>query len=247
MARDFSTLTFEGFRELAKDPNLSKYERIGFPDSYREGHEQAIFDDILSKLSRLGQPSARVMDIGPGCSELPDLLIAHCERLGHTLDLVDSDEMLSRLPRKPFITQTAALFPLCADLLEQRRGTVDVVITYSVLHYAFVDTSIFAFLDAALSLLAPGGALLMGDIPNVSKRRRFFASEAGVRFHQHFMQTTALPEVTFNRIEPGLIDDSVVMALLQRARAAGFDAYVVPQSPSLPMANRREDILIQRP
>jgi hypothetical protein len=39
----------------------------------------------------------------------------------------------------------------------------------------------------------------------------------------------------------------VVMAVLGRARAAGADAYVVPQHPALPMANRREDILIRKP
>jgi hypothetical protein len=49
------------------------------------------------------------------------------------------------------------------------------------------------------------------------------------------------------RIEHDQIDDAVVFALVQRARAAGFDAYVLPQDASLPMANRREDILIVRP
>ena len=43
------------------------------------------------------------------------------------------------------------------------------------------------------------------------------------------------------------IDDAVVFSILGRARAAGFDAYVVPQAPDLPMANRREDILIMSP
>jgi hypothetical protein len=39
----------------------------------------------------------------------------------------------------------------------------------------------------------------------------------------------------------------VVFAVLQRARAAGFHAYVLPQPAHLPLANRREDILIVRP
>jgi hypothetical protein len=38
-----------------------------------------------------------------------------------------------------------------------------------------------------------------------------------------------------------------MIALLLRARAAGADAYIVPQDPALPMANRREDILIRKP
>jgi len=53
--------------------------------------------------------------------------------------------------------------------------------------------------------------------------------------------------VHFNRLEPGQMDDSVVLALLARARAQGFHAWVLPQASELPMANRREDILIRRP
>ncbi|MGO9288959.1 MAG: SAM-dependent methyltransferase, partial [Polyangia bacterium] len=78
-------------------------------------------------------------------------------------------------------------------------------------------------------------------------RRRFFASETGIKFHQEFMKTTEPPRVEYNRLEPGKIDDAVVFALLQRARAAGFHAWLMPQDPSLPMANRREDILVERP
>jgi hypothetical protein len=32
-----------------------------------------------------------------------------------------------------------------------------------------------------------------------------------------------------------------------RCRAAGFDAYIVPQRDGLPMSNRREDIFVTRP
>jgi len=49
------------------------------------------------------------------------------------------------------------------------------------------------------------------------------------------------------QVEPDQIDDSIVFAILQRARAAGFHSYVLPQAPHLPLANRREDILVIRP
>ena len=61
------------------------------------------------------------------------------------------------------------------------------------------------------------------------------------------LATDEPPDVRFNNLEPGVIDDSVVAAVLSRARLQGYDAYVMPQSPDLPMANRREDILIIRP
>jgi hypothetical protein len=243
----FANLRFDDFRRLAVDESLSDFERIGFPDSYREGYEPMIFADVLSKLTNLTRDHARVLDIGPGCSELPRLLIEQSRQRSHQLLLVDSAEMLDRLPDEPFIVKDAARYPDCQDLITQNQGKLDAILCYSVLQYVVNDSSVFTFVDTALSLLAPGGQMLIGDIPNVSKRKRFFSSDTGVAFHKAFMKTDEPPELTFNRLESGQIDDAVVFALLQRARVAGFDAYVLPQHPSLPMANRREDIFIVRP
>lgn len=243
----FANLGFEDFRRLAKDETLSKYGRIGFPDAYRSGKEEHIFRDILCKLPLLGQEGKTVLDIGPGCSDLPQMLIDHCRTKRHSLILVDAPEMLEQLPEDSRIEKVAAFYPDCPQMIKEKTGAIDAILCYSVLHYVFVDTSIFRFLDTSLSLLAPGGQMLIGDIPNISKRKRFFASYAGVHFHQEFMHTTDLPEVRFNQIEHAQIDDAVVISLIQRARQQGFDAYLLPQDPQLPMANRREDILIVRP
>jgi hypothetical protein len=110
-----------------------------------------------------------------------------------------------------------------------------------------VEGNLWGFVDALAGLLAPGGQLLIGDIPNASMRRRFLSSAAGRTYHQAHFGDAAPPEIAFNRLEPGAIDDAVVLGCIARLRAAGFDAFVVPQSPELPMANRREDILIHRP
>ena len=243
----FDDIGFEDFRRLAQQPGLSKYERIGFPDTYRQGHEAAIFRDIRAKLGGLEVRGRRVLDIGPGCSDLPQMLIQLCGTQGHTLHVIDSAEMLAHLPEGQDLHKHAGMFPNCPEFLQAHQGAFDVVLCYSVLHYVMVDVAFFRFLDQALALLAPGGQLLIGDIPNVSKRKRFLASETGIAFHKQFMQTEQAPEVQFNRIEPDRIDDAVVMALLQRARLQGFDAYVLPQAADLPMANRREDVLIVRP
>jgi hypothetical protein len=123
---------------------------------------------------------------------------------------------------------------------------MDAVIVYSVLHYVYAEADVGVFLDRAVELLAHGGAMLIGDVPNVSKRKRFFSSPAGIEFHKRFMGTDEAPVVD-DRVEPDKIDDSVVLGLLERARGAGCDAYVLPQRLDLPLANRREDILVVRP
>lgn len=70
----FKNLTFDDFKRLARDDSLSRYEKIGFPNSYREGKEERIFLDITHKLRNLNKRNKVVMDIGPGCSGLPFML-----------------------------------------------------------------------------------------------------------------------------------------------------------------------------
>ena len=248
MAADdrFKDIDFNDFRALAKDKDLSKYEKIGFPDSYREGYEGVIFDDICNKLSNLQKEGSRVLDIGPGCSDLPVMLIDQCREKKQSLVLVDNSEMLDLLPSDSFINKVNALYPCCPDIFSDYAGKLDAILCYSVLHYILIDTAFFRFLDLSLSLLAPGGQMLIGDIPNISKRKRFFSSDTGIKYHQRYMDTNELPEMSYCEISHDQIDDSVVFALVQRARLAGFDAYIVPQNSTLPMSNRREDILIVR-
>lgn len=239
---------FEDFKRLARDESLSPYEKIGFPNSYREGKETLIFQDIVAKLPNLGKSNQTIIDIGAGCSGPAFMMIEWCRDHGHKLVLVDSREMLNHLPDAPFLEKIAGMYPEeTAPLLEGYQGRANAIVCYSVLHYIFVETNLFDFLDHSLSLLADGGEMLIGDIPNQSKRKRFFSSENGVKFHQAFTGTQERPDVDQTSIEHGKIDDSVLIGLVMRARAAGFDGYLVPQPDALPMANRREDVLIRKP
>ncbi len=244
----FANLTFDDFRRMARDPSLSSHEKIGFPDEYRQGFETHIFADIRRKLAVLEEQGKNIADIGPGCAGLPLMMAELCRSRNHRLTWIDSPEMLAQLPDAPFIHKVPARFPSgCAALCCSEAGTFDAVLAYSLLHYVLPGSDIFAFLDSALGLLAPGGSLLIGDIPNLSKRNRFFASQTGKRFHRRFTGADSDPPVAFNVLEAGAINDAVILSLLLRARTAGFDAYVVPQDQALPMANRREDVLILRP
>jgi hypothetical protein len=244
------TLDYEGFRRLATNERLGVHEKIGFPPAYREGLEAAIFADILAKLPALASGEGlRVADIGPGCAGLPRLLIELCRDRGHRLLLVDSPEMLALLPDAPGVVEKCAgLFPTNASEAAMALGApADAILCYSVLHYIYLDSNLFDFIDATVAMLAPEGRALIGDIPNHSKRRRFFATERGQAFHRAFTGSDQPYEIAHNAPAPGKIDDAVLMGLIQRAQAAGCDAYLLPQAQGLPMANRRDDLLLVRP
>lgn len=245
---DYASLDFEGFRRLATEPGRSRHERVGFPDSYREGKEQAIFADLLAKLPALQRTGATVMEIGPGCSALPLMLAGHCAAREQRLLFVDSAEMLALLPDAPRIEKIAGAFPQALGAQAAAlAGQVDAIVAYSVMQYVFAEGNLWQAFDQCLALLADGGELLIGDLPNQSMRKRFFASDAGAAQHRAYTGRDEKPEVRFNQPEPGQIDDSVVLSLLMRARAAGFHAWVLPQPAHLPMGNRREDLLVRKP
>lgn len=245
---DFSKLNFDDFRELAKDSSLSRHEKVGFPDDYRDGKEEAIFLDVRTKLPNLSLSRKTVLEIGPGCSKLPLMLSDMCSKNSSNLIFVDSGEMLAHLPNEPHISKFEGAFPdAISNEFEKFTGTIDVIIAYSVIQYVFTGGNLWDFIDRCLLLLSDGGEILFGDIPNISMRKRFFSSEAGSISHRNFTGSTERPEVIFNNLEIGQMDDSVVLAILARARSQGFHAWAVPQSHSLPMANRREDILIRKP
>lgn len=244
-------LDYDSFRALAQNPHLSPHERIGFPSAYREGFEEAILADIIAKLPMLTSGTGlNVIDIGPGCSQLPRLLIDLCVRQGHQIILVDSEEMLTQLPDVQTVTgKVAGCFPSNFEAVLKAVGKdgAHAILCYSVMHYLYVDSNLFDVIDATMMLLAPGGAALYGDIPNASKRRRFFGSAAGKAFHRQFTGTDTDPEVLYNQPLRGKIDDAVLAGCIARAQAGGCDAYLVPQPSTLPMANRRDDLLIRKP
>jgi 2-polyprenyl-3-methyl-5-hydroxy-6-metoxy-1,4-benzoquinol methylase len=244
-----SRYDIQGFAEFAvraKDPQLSRYAKIGFPDEYRAGKAPEILADIIGKLTNLRKPNQSILDVGAGCSDLPERLADHCESAGSKLVLVDSQEMLGQLGTWPHVSKIPGQFPDCLEAVQAASRSYEAILVYSVVQYVFTEGNFWNFVDALAGLLAPGGQLLIGDIPNSSMRKRFLSSEVGRAYHAAHFGAAALPDVDFNRLDPGSIDDAVLLGCVARLRAAGFDAFIVPQRPELPMANRREDILVHR-
>ncbi|MDR2769740.1 MAG: methyltransferase domain-containing protein [Puniceicoccales bacterium] len=151
------------------------------------------------------------------------MIINKCRENAHTLGLLDSLKLLSLLPNDLFIIKVPGLYPENQnEVVKNFHSGVDVIICYSVLHHIYEDTNIYKFLDSCLKILKPEGEMLIGDIPNVSKRKRFFASDTGKAFHRKFTGSDGDPEVQFNVLEKDKIDDSVLHSIILRAQYAGF-------------------------
>ncbi len=122
MSGQYAGLDFEGFKALATDPQRSPHEKVGFPDSYREGKAKDILRDVAAKLPALRARGKAVLDVGAGCSDVATSLIALCGERGHRLTLIDSAEMLAQLPAFESTARGKAPRPLSRRLARLRRG-----------------------------------------------------------------------------------------------------------------------------
>ena len=234
-------LTYDDFRALASNNELSTSEKIGFPDLYRKGFSEIILEDIYTKLPVNKTQNKLIIDIGCGCDELTLKLIEECKKNNHTLVLIDSDEMLTNIKDSEGIVKIAGKFPFLNNEIKDYIGKADFVLCYSVLFYVFANDNIYNFLHEAVNLLKSGGKFLIGDIPNIDKRDRFLNSEEGKAF---LTKNISIEGSTAhdNRIQK--MDDSIVLAIMDRFRRFGCETYLLPQMDNLPMSNRREDILM---
>ena len=238
--------SYEEFRERAKNPAFSLNEKCGFPEAFRSGQSARIFADICSKLIVLANPGIKLLDIGAGCTELAHHIIEATGRHGQSLTVIDSPEMLSLLPDGSHLTKIEGPFPDCTQKIALPLGPFDAILAYDVVQTVFRDSNLFAFVDSAVQLLKDQGRFLIGDIPNATMRKRFMVSASGKVFHESHYPDLPEPSIVFNSLEPAQIDDGVILGLIARMRAAGLHAFVLPQRSDLPMATRREDILIMR-
>lgn len=225
---------------------------LALPTRTRAGFEDAVVRDILGKLDLLADSGRTLVDIGGGAGGVTDRLLAFAGQQAHRLVLLDTSERLARLPEAPHIVKVSGRFPDQAPALRRALGPgtetgADAVLCYGILHVLFVDTNPFAVLDHLIDLLAPGGSALIGDVPNLSKRKRFYASARGIAYHRTIMNTIEPPVIRHYAVEHDQIDDTVLAALMRRAQIAGCDAYLMPQARDLPLADRRDDLLIRKP
>lgn len=236
-------LTFDDFRKRAQDPTLSKWEKIGFPNEYREGKEELVFIDIYEKCIHDKSPVHKILDVGCGCSDLVNLLMNYSANNNIELTLIDSDEMLRLLPDNlNGITKIPGIFP-DIEFLNNEKEIYDVIIVYSVIQYAFRHQNIFSFIHKCVELLKPGGRLLLGDIPNVSSRNRFLKSEEGIKFSNKSNDINN-EKMQFVHFDDERIDDAIIFSIMSRFRNFNCETYLLPQKAGLPFSNRREDILI---
>jgi SAM-dependent methyltransferase len=235
-------VSFENYGLWARSGGLSPTVMAGRYQVQAEA-EKLILPDVLAKMG-LG-PADDVIDIGCGSG----LLLIPLSGLVHTVTGVDHRDVIDCLQRRfsaPSVTFIGGNF---LELNIDRKFSA--AIAYGVVNYMCTIDELYAFVDKATDLLAPNGRLLIGDIPNQDRKRRFLSTDAGRLFDERWRKQMA--EVRQPALPSGSVDrdlliysDKIVIELVLRLRRNGFNAYVLPQPPELPFGWSREDILVTR-
>lgn len=240
-----SSTSFENYTRLATAVGTDNTEvsgRYGFQASA----ERRIVPDVAAKLRLVVEDSLLEIGCGPG-----NLLVPLAQMVANATG-IDNEASLARLAVRVGTPSPIEMYSgdfLSMSLPDRRFSKV---LVYSVLQYMADAVEAAIFVRRALSLLSPGGMALIGDLPNVDKKRRFLMSPSGERLAREWQsRVSAAGGHPFDELPADnrlvTVDDALVLGLAADGRSAGFECYVLPQPTNLPFGNTREDLLFVSP
>ena len=240
-----SNISFENYGRLSREGKEESNTLLAGRLNGQEESERNVFLDIVDKLKI--NSNDRVLDIGCGPGSISIPLSFICKEVS----IVDHKDVLLRLKNK--YNGLDNLEYIDGDFININFDKkFNKIIIYSVLHYLENHNTVINFVLKAVSMLEVGGAILLGDIPNISKKERFSKGEFGKKFIKNwskFKSTDSsfkMHNLEFD-VQCAVFGDSAIMSLVKEVRLKGFNAYILEQNQRLPFCYTREDILITHP
>lgn len=232
--------------------------------------EILVWRDILYKLGL--KPGQNFFNIGCGWSAVTDASIEYCSENQISLCLMDAAEIIEKVRNELAVSDAyrkkiefmEGYFPRDLPRGFFKHCRFDRIVAYSVLHYADDPED---FVTAAASMIAPGGRLLIGDIPNLNQRARFLCSKLGQQFEAEY-QEVSIDQIPKYKNEQEVIaayqaekdgtdklsnwsfslqlNDAFIDKMMKHFHGLGMEAYAVPQPDELPFSRTRHDLLVVR-
>jgi cyclopropane fatty-acyl-phospholipid synthase-like methyltransferase len=236
-----SNKSFDNYLHLAQMNNVSDVEVAG-RYAFQAEAERNILLDVANKLSLCG--GDRLLEIGCG----PGNLLIPLSYLVERSAGIDNASSLERLHKRTGGSCNIDLYPgnfLEMNLPSQRFNKI---LIYGVVQLLDSMDAVICFISRALSLLDKNGVLLLGDLSNQDKKKRWLNSKTGKDATADWMGQTAkngphpMSALEADRSLVAL-DDNFVMQAILYGRSMGFESYLLPQPSALPFGNSREDIL----
>lgn len=231
------------FQKDAK--NIDSTLNVSGRFSFQQTAMKLVVGDIVQKLNLA--PEDTLMDIGCNCGDLTIPLSFVCEKV-MGIDGVDTIERL-----KKRTTEIPNIETMAGDFMElEITEKYDCILIYSVLMYIESYEQKLDFVLKAAKCLKSGGRLLVGDVVNSSRKKRFSSTRTGEKVNKEYRENMKkLTEADKEAHEESedmknlwILDDFYLMKLLLDVRNAGYESYLLPQKHELPFGYTRDDILI---
>lgn len=238
-----SSISFENYSHIASLADVSNTEAAGRL-AFQQEAERKILPDLLVKLDLKASDTLLEIGCGPGNLLVP--LSGFCAKAA----AIDNEGAITRLKNR--FAKDTEITCIPGNFLEINLPAThfDKIFIYSVLHYLSDRDEVLNFIERALSILKPGGRMLLGDIPNVSKKSRFVNSKSGQEMAKNWAEQMkdAGGSHPLEKMESDsqliTFDDALVLEIVAFIRGKGFEAFLLPQPIDLPFGGSREDILV---
>lgn len=240
-----SLKSFENYTQLAQIADANHTEVAGRYD-FQASAERRILLDVIGKLKFASNDSLLEIGCGPGNLLIPlSYHVASSTGIDNSASLI---RLANRCGKEMSIASYAGDF-LTMYLPDTKYSKI---LIYSVIQHCDDLATAKQFLKRALSLLPPGGRLLLGDLPNQDRKHRFGQSNSGKLASETWIrQLSGGPAHRMATLQHDdlllPVNDDAIFALMKFGRNEGFESYLLPQPADLPFGNTREDILFVAP
>lgn len=210
--------------------------------SFQYHAEKRAISDTIQKLEL--KPTDNVLDIGSNVGSM-SIPISY---LVNSVTCIDSPNLTKFIQEKKIDNINL----LSGDFLEvEIDNKFDKILVYGVLN-CLNEIDLYKFIDKCLTILNPGGILLFGDIPNISKKKRYLdkyqTNEEKESWNEliskeDFSHLQEIPKYNSeNKI--AIFDDDIILNMVKYIRNKDFNCYIINQKENLPFNKTREDIIV---
>ena len=214
---------------------------------YQENLVGDIVDDLVKKLNL--KKGSNLLDIGCGVG----MVTIPLSKNFNNVTCIDNKYSLEIFKKKTINNKKFKF--ISGNFLKIPNKKIsrkfENILVYSVLQLLENDDEVFKFIDKSLKLLEPGGKLLIGDVTNDDKKKRFLDSNFGKKFSKEWEKKlksepiesrNAMNELGKDK-ECVRINDKLILSIATYFRKKKYEVFILNQDNNLPFGRTREDIL----
>ena len=240
-----SKVSYNNYGILSGTINYNNFLASGRYVWMKKYHKH-IIADITKKLDLNNKDV--LLDIGCGSGDIVQALskkVLKTEAIDHPLIV----NRLNKLKKKINLYSGNFLYEH-----KKIKKKYSKILIYSLIHYLSNKSQVFKIISLALKKLKKDGSLLIGDIPNISKKNRFKNTKKYKKIIKKWKDKNKLKtNIEKNYIKKLKIDkklvkinDLFIFSLFKKYNNKNFETYILEQNKNLPMNYTRTDIKITK-